>query len=329
MRPEFTAQTRKEIKRACKERVLGNWGRCIGVQFLYSLPFVLLIVLMYAAIFGRVIAMMLAGYQDEYMLTMALASGMNSVWVSIFLMLVISGPLTFGMMRFYIGLQRGEEPGVSTILQPFTSLRSVWAGIKMEFCLAFRALLWTIGPAIVYVVVVFAVTLGSMMGGRPGNVSAVLIIFYVLFLIALIPIELKIMTYQAGWAALCDDETCSVWDATRDASVVFKGQLGKLFVFELSFFGWSLLSVAVPYVCVLLGVLGLNAVQGGTGIAILVLCIIAALCLLVLLGAFIDTYHMTSFLGMYEYLSMPPVWPQDAPPADAFPGQDSDSGMSL
>ena len=50
MRPEFTAQARKEIKRICKERVLSNLGRCVGIKFLFSLPFVLLVILMYAAV---------------------------------------------------------------------------------------------------------------------------------------------------------------------------------------------------------------------------------------------------------------------------------------
>ena len=42
MKQEFTAQTRKEIKKACKGRVMNNLGRCIGINFLYAVPFVLL-----------------------------------------------------------------------------------------------------------------------------------------------------------------------------------------------------------------------------------------------------------------------------------------------
>lgn len=329
MKQEFTAQARREIKRICKGRVMGSLGRCIGVQFLYSLPFLLLVILMYAAMFGRVIALMLAGNQDEYMLAMALTSGMNTVWLTVLLMLVISGPLTLGLMRFYIGLQRGEEPGVGSILQPFTSLRSVWAGIKMEFCLAFRALLWTLGPTIVYIVLAVAISLSMGMGGSRGGADVMLLVLYALFLIVLIPIELKLVTYQAGWVALCDDETRGVWDATREASAAFKGQLGKLFVFELSFLGWNLLAVIVTYLCVALGVVGLVVVQGGAGIAMMVLCCIAALCLLIVFGAFVNAYQMTSFLGMYEFLCMPPVWPQDAPPVDGISGQGGDGGTPL
>ena len=320
MRQEFTAQTRKEIKKACKGRVMNNLGRCIGINFLYMVPFALLVIL-YLSLFGRVFAMAMSGYTDEYMLGMALARGMNSVWVVVFLMIVIIGPLTFGMMRFYLALQRGEEPGVSMLFKPFTSLRSLWTGIKMEFCLTFRSFLWMIGPTVVYMVLAFSLAFGAAMGGNVNSASTVVTILNILYIIALIPIEVKIMTYNAGWVILCDDETHSVWNATREASAAFKGQYGKLFVFVLSFIGWNILLIGVTYLCGGLGVAGLVLVKGGTGIAIMVTALIAAVCLAVLLGAFLNAYELTSFFGMYEYLSAPVAGPQDTPFTDCWPGQ--------
>lgn len=157
MKPEFTAQARREIKRICKRRVLENWGRCVGIQFLYMLPFVLLVLLMYAVLFGRAIALVMAGNTDDYVLTMALVQGLNSMWIILCVMLLVSGPLTFGMMRFYVAMQRGEEPHVGMLLTPFTSLRSAWTGIKMEFCLVFRSFLWMVGLAVVYMVLSAAI----------------------------------------------------------------------------------------------------------------------------------------------------------------------------
>lgn len=324
MRQEFTAQTRKEIKKACKGRVMNNLGRCIGINFLYMVPFALLLVILYLSLFGRVFAMAMSGYTDEYMLGMALARGMNSVWVVVFLMIVISGPLTFGMMRFYLALQRGEEPGVSMLFKPFTSLRSLWTGIKMEFCLTFRSFLWMIGPTVVYMVLAFSLAFGAAMSGNVNSASTVVTILNILYIIALIPIEVKIMTYNAGWVILCDDETHSVWDATREASAAFKGQYGKLFVFALSFIGWNILLIGVTYLCGGLGVAGLVLVKGGTGIAIMVTALIAAVCLAVLLGAFLNAYELTSFFGMYECLSAPVAGPQDTPFTDSWPGQGGD-----
>ena len=324
MRQEFTAQTRKEIKRACKGQVMNNLGRCIGINFLYMVPFALLLLMLYLSMFGRVLTMAMAGYTDEYMLAMALTRGMNTVWVVVFLMIVISGPLTFGLMRFYLALQRGEEPGVSTLFKPFTSLRSLWTGIKMEFCLTFRSFLWMIGPTVVYMVLVFSIAFSAAMSGSVGNVSGVMTILNILYFIALIPIEVKVMTYSAGWVILCDDETHSVWDATREASAAFKGQWGKLFVLLLTFVSWYILLMGVIYLCSGLGVAGLVLVKGSTGIAIMVTALIAAVCLAVLLGAFVNAYVTTSFFGMYEYLSAPAAGPQDTPFTDVWPGQGGD-----
>ncbi|HIY12261.1 MAG TPA: DUF975 family protein [Candidatus Agathobaculum merdipullorum] len=327
MRQEFTAQTRKEIKRTCKGRVINNLGRCIGINFLYLVPFVLLFIMVYLAMFGRVFAMVMAGYTDEYMLSMALTRSMNTVWLVMLLMIVISGPLTFGMMRFYLGLQRGEDLGVSTLFKPFTSLRSIWTGIKMEFCMTFRSFLWMLGPTIVYMVLAFSLAFSAAISGNPNGASAVLTVLNILYIIALIPIEVKVMTYNAGWVVLCNDETHSVWDATREASAAFKGQYGKLFVFVLSFIGWYILLLGVTYLCIGLGVAGIMLVAGGTGIAIAVAAFIAAVCLTVLLGAFVNAYELTSFFGMYEYLSkpaMPDMGSQNTPFTDSWPGQGGD-----
>ena len=107
MYTEFTAQTRKEIKKSSKARVTESWGRCIGIQLLYLVPFVLLGAILYVVLFGRAFSMLAQGVTDEYRISLAVMQGTNSIWVVLFFMLLIGGPLQYGLMRFYIGLQRG------------------------------------------------------------------------------------------------------------------------------------------------------------------------------------------------------------------------------
>ena len=64
MYTEFTAQVRKEIKKSSKARVTESWGRCIGIQVLYTLPFILLALILYIAVFGRAVSMIARGYVD-------------------------------------------------------------------------------------------------------------------------------------------------------------------------------------------------------------------------------------------------------------------------
>src|SRR5699024_9194526 len=103
-----------------------------------------------------------------------------------------------------------------------------------------------------------------------------------------------------GWVLLHDGRETSVWDATGKASRAFKGQYGKLFVFELSFIGWYLLPIGVTCLCLIVGLAGLKVIAGATGIAVLVLALVAALCLDVVIGGFVSAYTTTSFIGMYE-----------------------------
>ena len=130
----FTAETRRQLKREQKARVMENLGRCIGIQLMYLVPYVLLMVILYVSVFGRAFALIAGGVSaNDYQLMAALSRGLNTVWLCIALMLAITGPLQFGLMHFYIGLAHGEDVTVGMLMYPFTSLKSVWAGIRMVF----------------------------------------------------------------------------------------------------------------------------------------------------------------------------------------------------
>ncbi|WP_034972077.1 DUF975 family protein [Agathobaculum desmolans] len=311
MNPTYNAQVRKELKKNSKNIVVSHLGRCIGIQFLYTVPYLLLTLLLYVALFGGVFSLMLSGVTDERLLTMALLNGMNGMWLVLLLMLLISGPLTYGMMRFYIGLHRGKEPGATVLFTPFASLRSAWTGIKMSFCLFFRGLLWLIGPTFVYFLLAVAIPVGMMASGYfPSNGSMMLL--NIAFFIVVLLIDVKLMSYNAGWVLLYDNEEYGAWAATRDAAAAFKGHFWDLLVFVLSFFGWALLSVGVTYLCVGIGIAAMSVMQGGAAVTVLVLALVAALCLSVVLDGFISSYSNVSFISLYEHLSASSVCEGDA-----------------
>ena len=82
----FTAQQRRKVKHDSRACVWDNIGRCIGIQILCAVPYVLLLVILYATLFGRVFALLAAGYTDNYILGSAAAEGLNSVWGVLFVM---------------------------------------------------------------------------------------------------------------------------------------------------------------------------------------------------------------------------------------------------
>ncbi|MDY3619094.1 DUF975 family protein [Agathobaculum sp.] len=313
----YTAQVRKDIKRECKARVKERLGSCVGIQFLFALPFVLLTVIMVVAIYGGLFSALVSAASAGVMLTDEMLTNvivnnmmhgaMNTIWVATLVSVIISGPLTYGLMKFYIGLRHGEEPHAGILFKPFTSGRSLWTGMKMSFCLTFRALLWVIVPVLLWVIVFIAVIISSAVGGSVEPPMGFIFASYFVLLIAMIPIEIKVMTYQAGWLIVNNDEETGVWAATREASHVFKGHYGKLVVFALSFILWYLLMFGVVYGCFALGAVGIALLGPGSGAAVLIVSVIAGLCLDVVLSAFVNTYVNTSFIGLYEYFKGPSV----------------------
>ena len=311
MNNTFTSATRKEIKREMKARVKENLGRCIGIQLLYFVPYVLLMILLYATIFGKAFALFANGVApDDYQLMMAVSQGLNTVWIVLFLMLAITGPLQFGMMHFYAGLSRGEEhTGVSLLFHPFTSLRSFWAGIRMAFPLWLRSIIWSIGPTIIYSILLLSVTFVIVPTSAEAAYSAIAVILEIIYTLIMVAVQVKVQSYNAGWLLLVDDESRGAWAASREAAEVFRGKLWKLFVFFLSFIGWYLLIAVIIWGCLLLGSLGAAMLTPGLGIAVFAAVIIAALCLTAVLGGFVTAYMQTSFFRMYEYLKANPEPP--------------------
>ena len=180
----FTAETRRQLKREQKARVMENLGRCIGIQLMYLVPYVLLMVILYVSVFGRAFALIAGGVSaNDYQLMAALSRGLNTVWLCIALMLAITGPLQFGLMHFYIGLAHGEDVTVGTLMYPFTSLKSVWAGIRMVFTLWLRGIIWSIVPTVIYSAIVFSVAVAVSDTAQYQVIAGALQVVYLLVMI--------------------------------------------------------------------------------------------------------------------------------------------------
>ncbi len=322
----YNAEVRRALKKECRERVQAQFGRCIGVQLLYMIPSVLITMILYIAIFGKAFNMVLSGSRDENTIASVLAEGMNSsaVWVMALAMILVTGPLTYGMMQFYIKLRRGEEPGVSTLLEPFTSLQSIWMGIKMEFCLSFRSMIWMMIPGFVASVVG---TFLSMLfdGFVDERMRIITVIAYLVYFIAQLPVKVKLKEYEAGWVLENDRDGLGVWEATRVGSEAFFGRFGMLFTFMMSFLGWYILEFGLVSVCLLLAVYGLIMMGNTIGLISALLAFLAMLCIIVVLSSFLSAYQNTSFFALYEMFASSPHNFHVAEKEDGFFERDRDT----
>ncbi len=73
----------------------------IGIQPMYLVPYVLLMVILYVSVFGRASrSSQAASAQNDYQLMAALSRGLNTIWLCIALMLAITGPCSSALCTF-------------------------------------------------------------------------------------------------------------------------------------------------------------------------------------------------------------------------------------
>ncbi len=142
---EFTA-IRREVKAEAKKKIKSRWKACIGVGFLQSLPFFFLEIIFIGILLVKAYSLFVYyGFENlvnEGVATQFAVEMVKSSCVGIFLFLLViellSWPLSYGVMGFYLGIHRGERPSVFTIFKPFTKLSLLWRSVKMGICLKFR-----------------------------------------------------------------------------------------------------------------------------------------------------------------------------------------------
>ncbi len=304
---EYNSEVRRRIKRECKARVSEYLGRCIGIKFLYMLPSILISVILYISVFGRMVYTLMSGNTNEMVLAELLSEGMNSnaVWIVTLVMVLVTGPLTYGIMQFYIALRHGEGPGVSTLFKPFTSAGSLFTGIKMGICLNFRSMLWMSIPTLA---ATSAWIMLAILFSDAGEVvlSLVSLCVYALYLVVSIPVKVKLKEYEAGWAVINGNEEVGAWNATGIGGGVFYRRFGNLFGFMFSFAGWYLLQFIAAGACSFLAAYAVAFIGGTVGVTAAVLAVVAMFCILLMISAFLTAYVNTSFLGLFEYLSKLP-----------------------
>lgn len=177
----FTAETRRQLKREQKARVMENLGRCIGIQLMYLVPYVLLMVILYVSVFGRAFALIAGGVSaNDYQLMAALSRGLNTIWLCIALMLAITGPLQFGLMALLhrSRTRRGCNGGY-THVSVYLAEKCL-GGIRMVFTLWLRGIIWSIVPTVIYSAIVFSVAVAVSDTAQYQVIAGALQVVYLL-----------------------------------------------------------------------------------------------------------------------------------------------------
>ena len=163
------------------------------------------------------------------------------------LIALFSMVMSVGLAHYTLNLARRKPTAVGDLFEGFS-----FAGrsIGMNLLVAIYTFLWTmLGAVGVGIVVAVAVLFAENV---PALTAILIVIAYIALIVFMISISLR---YSMARFALAENPDDGASAAIRRSVQMMKGNKGKLFVLELSFIGWGLLSALIVLVVLGIGVL--------------------------------------------------------------------------
>lgn len=235
--------------------------------------------------FERAVMDMLSG-GPGFIFGMVVGSAVLSVIVSIW-----QSVMNVGYSGYALSMVRGENPKIEKIFCAFPKIGPV---LVTRILTGLFELLWTLLVVAGYMVLF----LGAMMAATVAESVALAVL---LALAAVVYLTAGIIWVSMRYV-LVDyvllDKGLSGMEAIRENKRLMKGNIGRAFVLQLSFFGWYLLLMLIIYAGIFVAVLlvGVQAAVGGDGGG-LVLSIVLALAVIGV--AIIGTVALSLWLRPY------------------------------
>lgn len=200
-----------EIRREAREALKGKWGKAVCILLAYFI---------FTFALGLV-----EGLFEE--------SGFIFLLIEI-AVLVISMPLSFGLIISFMKLKRGENvKAFGFIKDGFSHFSKSW-GISWHIFI--RMLLPFVCLIFVAILLVFSIGFGI------GNYVFAIAIT-ALYIATLIYIVSRSLLYAVGYNVGYDNPELSSKACVLKSEALMKGNRGSIFLLELSFIGWAILGI--------------------------------------------------------------------------------------
>jgi uncharacterized membrane protein len=232
----YDANLRKQFKRSAKTNLMQAFWPAMAASVLVMLPSALL-----SVIYNRVVNAGTAVTTTDLLLML--------IYIAAMLFVVV--PLQFGLWHYYTARARGQIVPISTVFICFEDMTQYKNSLKLFFALLGRSIGWVVLDVLA-AVPVFAVAFLTIVNYQvpDAKTALLLVLLALLFLVVSLFVSVKIRRYDGAYIRLIDDPTLSAWQASGECAATFRQHNWELFVFDLSFILWGLLSI------ITLGVVG-------------------------------------------------------------------------
>lgn len=230
---------RKILKRQALEQLKGNWTPFVlaslifsAISFIFEMPFL--------RNYFRAISRLgsVTSIENYYY-------NLGYIFGSSFLFLLVLGAIVAPMFtlacaklaKSYVENHNVENAEKITLNTFFSHLKKSGRGIGNFWWTWLWLVLWEFAVLIPGIILLAIITFIS------HSVSASYFLAAILYIAVLVVVINRSIAYSMNWFILAKDPSVSVFDAMKISKNITNGQKGDLFILDLSFLGWAILSV--------------------------------------------------------------------------------------
>ncbi|QGU94107.1 DUF975 family protein [Clostridium bovifaecis] len=171
--------------------------------------------------------------------------------------LLIGGSISYGLNRFFLNLTRNENPQVENL---FSGFKYFGKNFLIQLIIGIFSALWALLvyiPVIIISVIILVVSFSSYpnlteLEQLPWTIGAGAIgLIVVLVIICSIIVSIIVLRYALAYYIYNDNKDAGVMDCINHSKEMMKGNKGRMFLLNLSYIGWhilSLLTLGIGYV---------------------------------------------------------------------------------
>ncbi len=205
-----------EIRKNARESLTGKWGKGVCITLAY---------LLISFVIGLIQGLFKEGSITYLIIELAY--------------LVISIPITFGLIISFMKLKRNEEVSAFDFLKDgFSRFNKSW-GIWFH---TFLKLLLPIICLILVIIIMAFLLSASIISGNSGLNKILAIVSVALYIVSIVYIVSRALLYAIAYNIGYDKPELSSKECVLKSEELMKGNRGNLFLLELSFIGWALLA---------------------------------------------------------------------------------------
>lgn len=209
-----------EIRAEARRKLEGKWGKAVSLTLAYS--FIFFVIGFIEGLFSE-----------------------SAQRVLQLITFVIEVPLVFGLIISLIKLYNNED------VKAFDVFTLGFNNFGKSWSITFKIFLKMLVPVILLIVSYFLITFGLVSTvsaslysySAASGFSAILIVGLILLIVSAIWTAVKSYYYQLSYIIAVEKPELSANDVVLRSKELMTGKRGKLFLLQLSFIGWSILSV--------------------------------------------------------------------------------------